>query len=682
MPLAAPTRAGSGPLGEVLRGHRQRAGLTQQEVAGLAALSVAGLRDIEQGRVVAPRAQTLRRLGVALGLSTAETDDLAHQCRAAGVPTSRVRIGVLGPLVVRVDGGAVDLGSEVQRVLLGSLAMSPNVPVGRDRLLQRASAAGQSTTAGGLAARMSRLRRRLRSRSPQLAEPSLLATTGGYRLAAAEDQLDLLEFRALVARARRYRAAADPARAYDLYGQAVALWRGEPLAGLAAFADDPAVVGLARQWRSAVAEYAAVGAELGRYEEPVPQLRRVVAADPLHELAHARLMVALAGTGRPAEALTVFDGLRRRLVRELGKPPGPELVDAHRRVLRQEVTRPEPTAVRAYRALPPDIVDFRGRDEELRRLHGYLRPARAGTAGAVVVSIEGMAGVGKTRLAVHLAHRLLADGRYAHQQLYADLRGCAGAPPADPAAVLASFLRLLGVPAGQIPGSLAERAACYRSLLCGRQALVLLDDAAGGRQLAPLLPASPTNLVLVTSRRMLGLAGAHRLALDVFAPREGLDLLATVAGADRVRADRAAAERVVDSCGRLPLAVGLVARRLQTRPTWTLADLDTRLSDPEHRLDELTAGGRSVRAAFDFSYRALPPEVQRHFRLIGRQPGPALGVGSVADLAGVAVTAARRTLHRLVREHLVAVCAGDQYRLHDLVRVYAQQAAPARRQGW
>jgi DNA-binding SARP family transcriptional activator/DNA-binding XRE family transcriptional regulator len=655
--------AGNKGLGDALATFRRRAGLTQQEVATRAGVSVAGLRDIEQGRVVAPKAQTLRRLGVTLGLSAAEAEDLARRGRPAAEPASRVWIGVLGPLVVRVDGVDVDPGSEVQRVLLATLALSPNVPIGRELLLERASAAGRpSMTAGGLAARMSRLRRRLRPRSPGAIAPSLVAGAGGYGLAVAEDQLDLLAFRSLVERARQHRATAELPRAYELYAQAARTWRSEPLAELAVLADDPVVVGLLRQWRSVVTEYAAVGAELGRHDEVLPLLRRLVAVDPLHEVAHARLMVALAGTGRQAEALVIFDALRRRLDREIGTAPGPALVEAHRRVLRQEVIRPAVVVTRAHRTLPPDIAEFTGREPELRQLHDAL-PAN--------ICIEGMAGVGKTRLAIRFAHLLLAAGRYADQQLYADLRGYADHPPADPAAVLASFLHLLGVPGDQLPPDLTGRAELYRNLLQGKQALVLLDNAASAQQLGPLLPGHPTTLALVTGRRSLELADAYRLPLDVLTPQDAVDLLAAVAGADRVDADPAVAQRVVDRCGRLPLAVGLVARRLQVRPALTLADMDSRLADPGHRLGELAAGGRSVRAAFDLSYRALPSDVQRHFRLLATDPGQDLGVDSVAALAGTTRTGARRTLNLLLREHLVTVRDSNRYNIHDLLRAYA-----------
>lgn len=676
--------AGSARLGAALQGFRQRAGLTQQEAADRASLSVAGLRDVEQGRVVAPRPATLRRLALALGLSEAEARELRELADPVPARAAGVWIGVLGPLLVRVDGAEVDPGSDAQRVLLGLLALSPNAPVGRGRLAEKTSGARTPSTSDALPARISRLRRRLRS--DHRPAPALEAGDGGYQLTVRGEQLDLLEFRGQLARARQQRGAGELAAACDRYATAVGLWRGEPLAGLVALADDPVVVGVVGEWRSAVVEYAAVAAELGRHAEVVPVLQRAVQADPWHEPAHARLMVALAGSGRPAAALATYDALRRRLADEVRSAPGPELAEAHRRVLRQQVARPEVTPVSAYRQLPPDLAEFSGRARELRRLHSWLAAVDAGAASPVL-SIEGMGGVGKTRLAVHFAHRLAAAGRFADRQLYVDLQGHAAVAPADPAAVLASFLQLLGVSGKELPSELADRAELYRDRLRGLHCLVLLDNAASVGQVTPLLPATPTALVLTTSRRTLALAGTDRLRLDGFTRPEARILLTRVIGPDRVRADPAATDRLLERCGRLPLAVALAARRLQARPQWTVADLAERLAGPDgtgpgdtgtgtgSRLGELTAGDRRLSAAFDLSYQALPAQLRHRFRLLGLHPGPDFTAASVAALAGIAPATARRTLDRLADENLVHQAAAGRYQLHDLVREYAAELA-------
>ncbi|HVV12746.1 tetratricopeptide repeat protein [Amycolatopsis sp.] len=663
-----------GRLGGLVQNFRRRAGLTQREVAELAGLSVAGLRDVEQGRVVRPRASTLRKLGDVLGLSRVELGELIREAGGDHAGAGGLRVEVLGPLRVSVDGAVVDPGSETQRVLLGLLALSPNVPVVRDALVEAVWGASPAYgTVDLLQSRVSRLRRRLQPGAVgdgEGAQP-LVASRGGYQLTVAEGQHDLLVFRRLVSRARQVRDEAELTEACGLFAEAVGLWRGDPLEGLAALQSHPTVVALGREYRAVVVEYAAAASDLGRYQEVLPLLQRVAEADPLHEAVHAGLMIALAGSGQQAAALDVFDTLRRRLVGELGADPGPELVAAYQRVLRQEVNRPEFAPVSAHRQLPPDIADFSGREAELRHVLEGVSGTNRGTAVNISL-IEGMGGVGKTRLAIHAAHQLLAEGRYRDCQLYVDLWGHADQPPADPSAALASFLRLLGVPGDQIPPSLDERATLYRDRLYGKNALVVLDNAASEDQVLPLLPADSTNLVLITSRRALALDGARTLPLDVFTPAEGRDLLVRVVGSKRVEAEPDAARRVVELCGRLPLAVALAARRLQSRPAWTVEDLAARLAEAGDRLSELAAGSRRLRAVFDLSYQALTADERRMFRLLGLHPGDDFTADSAAALAELTPLQARRLLDRLVDENLATVVTRNRFRLHNLLREYAR----------
>ncbi|MEU0509556.1 MULTISPECIES: BTAD domain-containing putative transcriptional regulator [Amycolatopsis] len=669
-------------LGALVQGFRRRAGLTQREVADLAGLSVAGLRDVEQGRVTRPRVSTLRKLGDVLGLSRVELGELLREAGSEQATGGGLRVEVLGPLRVIADGEPVDPGSETQRTLLALLALSPNAPVGRDALVEAVwGDQPDHGTVDLLQSRISRLRRRLQG-DPE--SGFIVSARGGYQLKVAEGQHDLLLFRQLVARARHVREEGELAEACGLFAEAVGLWRGEPLEGLSALDSHPIVVALVREYRAVVVEYAGAASDLGRYQEVLPLLQRVAEADPLHEAVHARLMIALAGSGQQAAALDVFDTLRRRLATELGADPGPELATAYQRVLRQEVARPEFAPVSAHRQLPLDTADFSGREAELTTLRDGLRAIDGGTAVGIAL-IEGMAGVGKTRLAVHVAHQLLAEGRYGDCQLYVDLRGHSDQPPADPAAVLASFLRLLGVPGDQIPPSLDERASLYRDRVYGRDVLVLLDNAASEDQILPLLPAGPTNLVLVTSRRALALDGARTLPLDVFTPAEARELLVRVVGAKRVESEPDAARRVGELCGWLPMAVALAARRLQSRPTWTVADLAARLAETGDRIDELAAGSRRLRAVFELSYQALAAEEQRLFRLLGLHPGADFTPESVGALAGLTPSRARWLLDRLVDENLVTVVTRDRYRLHNLLAEYARGLArdnepePARR---
>ncbi|HET9170651.1 MAG TPA: tetratricopeptide repeat protein [Actinospica sp.] len=330
--------------------------------------------------------------------------------------------------------------------------------------------------------------------------------------------------------------------------------------------------------------------------------------------------------------------------------------------------------VGVFRQLPADLATFTGRTRELAR----LLDATAGREGpgprtVVISAIEGMAGIGKTQLAVHTAHELVRAGRYADVQLYVNLRGFdAELPPADAGAVLDGFLRQLGVAAAQIPDGLDERAAMFRDRLQGKDALILLDNAADDRQVRDLIPASPTCLVLITSRRTLaGLEGASLHPLDVFSRSDGLDLLATIAGAERVDAEPAAAERIIEACGHLPLAISLAASRLRSRPAWRLADLADRIGAAT--LDTASIGGRSLRAVLDLSLEGLPEQLRDFLRALGLFPGDDFAAPAAAALADVSVGSARRMLEALQDEYLLQQKTPGRYQFHDLLRIYVRE---------
>lgn len=334
------------------------------------------------------------------------------------------------------------------------------------------------------------------------------------------------------------------------------------------------------------------------------------------------------------------------------------------------------TAVAARAQLPMDIREFTGRELELRQLFEALSPDDDGTAVAVSV-ITGMAGVGKTRLAVHVAHQLRRSFQFNDVQLYVDLRGhCPGETPADPAATLEAFLRLLGVPGGDVPREMEARAALYRDRLDGKRAIVLLDNAANEQQVRPLLPGSPTCRVLVTSRRKLvGLDGVQPLTLGLFTPEEAVTQLAKVIGCNRVVAERDAAEEIVRRSGYLPLAVALAARRLQARPAWTLTDLADLLSVEAGRLDELAVSDRAVRAVFDLSYGQITDEQRQMFRLLGLHPGHDFTPHSAAALTDTRPENAKVLLETLLDEHLLDQTTCGRYRFHDLLHSYARERA-------
>ncbi len=335
--------------------------------------------------------------------------------------------------------------------------------------------------------------------------------------------------------------------------------------------------------------------------------------------------------------------------------------------------------------LPPDLVDFTGRTELvcwLRQLLARPPDATAGGSdvGAVVVSaVAGKAGVGKSALAVHVAHQLAVE--FPDGQLYANLRG-ARRQPLHPGGMLGWFLRALGVDGAAIPAGMEERAALYRSSLAGRRVLVVLDDAGSEAQVRPLLPGSPTCAVLVTSRACLaGLEGARLLDLDVLDPAQAVTLLGRMVGQGRVDAEPEAAAQLARRCGYLPLALRVAGARLAARPHGRLAELVERLADERQRLDELAYGQVAVRASLSLSYRALEPAAQRLFGRLGLLHADDVAGWVAAAVLDSPVERATELADRLVDARLLEVAGRDatgqvRYRFHDLVRVYARLGSP------
>jgi tetratricopeptide (TPR) repeat protein/transcriptional regulator with XRE-family HTH domain len=340
-----------------------------------------------------------------------------------------------------------------------------------------------------------------------------------------------------------------------------------------------------------------------------------------------------------------------------------------------EPARAGPGEVPLPRQLPAPVPDFVGRAAALDALTS-LTDRPGGTSGAVVISaIAGTAGVGKTGLAVHWAHRVV--DRFPDGQLYVNLRGYDPGPPLPPADALAGFLRALGVPGQDIPPDTEERSARFRSLLAGKQVLVLLDNAREPDQVRPLLPGAGGSVAVITSRDSLaGLIardGARRLELDVLPADDAISLLRALIGT-RVDAEPAAALALAERCSRLPLALRVAAELAAARPSASLAELACELTEQQERLNLLVAGGDSqtdVRAVFSWSYQQLPAPAARAFRLLGRHPGTGFDAYAVAALAGCSQAQAGHLLDQLSRAHLVQPTGQNRYATHDLLRAYA-----------
>jgi tetratricopeptide (TPR) repeat protein/transcriptional regulator with XRE-family HTH domain len=334
---------------------------------------------------------------------------------------------------------------------------------------------------------------------------------------------------------------------------------------------------------------------------------------------------------------------------------------------------PVPASSAAMSALPRDLASFTGRDAELQELTGWVAKA-AGSGVVTIGAIGGLAGIGKTTLAVHAAHQLARQ--FPDGQIFVPLHAhTPGRRPVQPADALSSLLRMAGY-AGRLPSDVDGRAACWRAHLAGRKVLLVLDDAAGHQQVRPLLPGTDGSLVLITSRRRLaGLEDAAVISLDTLAEEDAVRLLAATAGRRSLLADDSAAGQVARLCGCLPLAIAMIGRQLAHHPAWTVSYVATLLAEARNRLDLLSAENVSVAAAFDLSYRDLPSAQRRMFRRLGLHPGADIDVYAAAALAGSGRAAAGRALSGLYDQHLITEHVPGRYRMHDLLRAHARSLA-------
>ncbi|MFE2248312.1 AfsR/SARP family transcriptional regulator [Streptomyces lavendulae] len=584
------------------------------------------------------------------------------------------RFAVLGPIRAWRGPEALPSGSPQQRALLAVLLLRDGRTATAPELID--AIWGEDPPPQALATI-----RTYASRLRKVLHPGLLVSdAGGYAIRLRhQEALDLGIARSLAADAEAARSAGDRALARTLLARALDLWDGEPLAGVPGPHADTERTRLA-EWRLQLLETRLdLDLEVGHHAEAVSELTALTAAHPLRERLRELLMLALYRSGRQAEALAVYADTRRLLADELGVDPRPELSALQQRILNADaelaraeapVTTATPTPVRPAQ-LPATVPDFTGRAPFVSELGEIL----AGAEGQVmaVSALAGIGGVGKTTLAVHVAHA--ARPHFPDGQLYADLQGT-DPRPAQPEAVLGSFLRALGIPDTSIPDSAADRAALYRTVLDGRRVLVLLDNARDAAQVRPLLPGTAGCAALVTSRvRMSGLAGAPLVDLDVMIPEEALQLFTRIVGAERVGAERQAALDVVGACGFLPLAIRIAASRLAARRTWTVSVLAAKLADERRRLDELQAGDLAVKATFELGYGQLEPAQQRAFRLLGLADGPDVSLSAAAAVLDLPEHDTEDLLEALVDCSLLESAAPGRYRFHDLVRLYARACA-------
>jgi DNA-binding SARP family transcriptional activator/tetratricopeptide (TPR) repeat protein len=592
-----------------------------------------------------------------------------------------MRFYLLGPVMATVGGQPVTLEYRRERLLLALLLLDAGKPVAVERLTQLLWEDDlPRDPRGALQVSVCRLRRCLAAAQAGPGQVTIVCGPGGYAVQADPDSVDASQFTRQVAQAQEIPGPAERSRALVA---ALGLWRGEPLA-------DVAPEQLRRRVCRHLTELRTVAMELrveadlrcGRHTELLSELTSVTAEYPTSERLVAARMVALYRGGRQRDALAVYEDTANVLAEQVGLDPGEDL-----RNLRTAILRNDPRlmsggwrldgsvpSVLPPAELPLDVRRFAGRQFEQSALAAALQagPGRS----ALVVTICGMPGIGKTALAVRLAHQ--AAPSYPDGQLFVDLHGFTdGIDPVSPDVALDRLLRVLGSRAEDIPETLDGRAAAYRSYLAGRRMLIVLDNAVSQTQIEPLLPAAAGCLVLVTSRLTLaGLDDALSLPLDVLDPPDAVTLLAQLVdnpGAVTEQADAAA--EVVQLCGYLPLAIRLVASRLRHRRPWTLAYLAERLRGSGDRLGEFQAGERSVTAALRTSFHGLPAEQQQLFRLLGLNPCPRFDAHATAALAGLSAVGAERLLEQLVDTNLVEQPATGRYQFHDLVKLFAATVA-------
>jgi DNA-binding SARP family transcriptional activator len=584
-----------------------------------------------------------------------------------GLPVSDapVEFRLFGGVDADRGGQAVDLGHTRQRCVLAVLLAEANAPVSVEELIDRVWAGEPPVRAReSLQSYLTRLRRAL----PDL---PITRTGAGYLISVHESAIDLHRFRALAATARQ---TGDPAQ----LEAALAVWRGEPLAGL----DVP----WARSLRAALTlDRTAIELELvdtllrlGRHNEVLPALTARVELDPLDERLAGQYLLALYRAGRQGDALRHYERVRVQLADELGIDPGPDLRAVHQQILSgQAAPTPAAPVAPVPRQLPAAPSTFSGRGRELAAIDEAM-DAAAEQGGTVIISaIGGTGGIGKTWLALHWAHR--NAHRFPDGQLFVNLRGFdPTGEPVPPSDVVRGFLDALGVEVPSIPPTFEAQTALYRSLLTDKRLLVLLDNAADPAQVVPLLPGSATCTVLTTSRnRMINLVNAHGatpLVLDTLSETDARALLAARLGAERLDREPDAVAAILASCAGLPLALGIVAGRALEHPDFPLRDIAEELRDATGRLTSLEEDPvTGVRAMLSWSYAALTEEQARVFGLLGLAPGPDIGLAAAARLTNLTESRARAVLRSLERVSLLQQHVPDRFRMHDLVRLYAEE---------
>lgn len=613
------------------------------------------------------------------------------------VPDLDVRVKIFGGLRVWRGTHEIDPGPLRQRVVLALLVAAAGEVVTVEHMVNVLWPTDPPPSATNQVQRLvGQVRRTFEpSLSPHASGQLVLAAASGYCIAAGQIGCDLFRFRELAALADECVSAEQVEKGCKLYVEALEQCRGPLFAGLDSHTLGlPEFVALERERESVVAAAAAAGVE---HRQVPPQLveavQQAVARAPLNEALHEALLRVLAATGRRADALNAYDTMRRSLAEELGVDPGPQLMDTFHQLLAEAPgaqlpatpKAPEPRSNRRPAQLPRPPAGFVERTDvpEVR-----TTGSGSGPDEVKILAIGGMAGIGKTALAIHRAHQLIRQ--FPDGQLYLDLRGFSpDGRVVEPTDALARLLDSLGEPPSAIgDDDVAARSARYRSLVAGRRMIVVLDNARDSAHVRPLLPGSPTCLVIVTSRTRLtslvAYEGAEPVDLDRLSSFDAHALIIGRIGPTRAETDPDALDRIVAACAGLPLALAIAGGRIATEPTRPLTGFAVELEEPGQRLDALATGEphEDVRSLLSWSYRALSVDAARLLRLAAAHPGPEASLPAMASISGLTVRrvsqlADELAVGRLLTSTTVTRSQSARYALHDLVREYAAESLAA-----